>query len=112
MKDAASNIHTRKAPLLISVLVIIALIGLGFYVVPYLFDTEPPILAVSGLEQNERHRGALMLNITAMDEKSGLVSLTVQIDDASPNPLSLTEEESTFWTVQTTAFSDGYTRFP
>ena len=107
MKAPAANDRTRKFPILISVLIIILLIGLGLYVGPNLFDSTPPSLTITGLEQDKRYRGALTLNITAMDEKSGLGSLTVQIDDAPPNPLSLVEAEITLWTLQTAAFPDG-----
>ena len=107
MKDSAPNVRTRKVPILIPILVIIPLIGLGLYVVPNLLDTTPPTLTVSGLGKNQRYRGALTLNIAAMDEKPGLGSLTVQVDDAPRTPLSLAEEESTFWTLQTAAFADG-----
>lgn len=107
MKAPAANAHTRKAPILIPVLVIIPLIGLGLYVVPTLLDTTPPTLTVNGLEKDQRYRGALTLNINAMDEKPGLGSLTMKIDDSPPNPLSFAEGESTFWTLQTTAFTDG-----
>ena len=107
MKAPAANDRTRKFPILISVLVIILLIGLGLYVGPNLLDSTPPSLTVNGLEQDKRYRGALTLDIAAMDEKPGLGSLTVQIDDAPPNPLSLVEAEITSWTLQTAAFADG-----
>ena len=107
MKAPAANDRTRKFPILISVLVIIPLIGLGLYVGPNLLDSTPPSLTVNGLEQDKRYRGALTLDIAAMDEKPGLGSLTVQIDDAPPNPLSLVEAEITSWTLQTAAFADG-----
>ena len=107
MKAPAANDRTRKFPILISVLIIILLIGLGLYVGPNLFDSTPPSLTVNGLEQDKRYRGTLTLNITAMDEKSGLGSLTVQIDDAPPNPLSPVEAEITLWTLQTAALADG-----
>ena len=107
MKDLAANAHTRKLPILIPVLVIIPLIGLGLYVAPNLLDTTPPILTVSGLEKEQRYRGSLTLDIAAMDEKPGLGSLTVQIDDSSPNPLTVVDGNSTSWTLQTTAFVDG-----
>lgn len=106
MKVPAANVHTRRVPIL-PILVIIPLIGLGLYVVPNLLETTPPILTVSGLEKDQHYRGDLTLNIAAMDEKPGLGSLTVQIDDAPPTALSLVEGESTFWTLQTTAFADG-----
>ena len=107
MKAPAANDRTRKFPILISVLVIILLIGLGLYVGPNLLDSTPPILTVNGLEQDKRYRGALTLDIAAMDEKPGLGSLTVQIDDAPPTSLSLAEAEITSWTLQTAAFADG-----
>ncbi len=107
MKAPAANNRTRKFPILISVLVIILLIGLGLYVGPNLLDSTPPSLTVNGLEQDKRYHGALTLDIAAMDEKPGLGSLTVQIDDAPPNPLSLVEAEITSWTLQTAAFADG-----
>ena len=107
MKDLASNNHARKALILIPILVIIPLLGLGLYFAPNLFDATPPTLEVSGLERDKRYRGSLTLNITAKDEKPGLDSLTVQIDDGPLNPLSLLEGDSTFWTLQTAAFADG-----
>ena len=107
MKAFAPNVHTRKVLILIPALVIIPLIGLGLYVGPNLLDTTPPTLTVRGLEKNKRYRGSPTLNIAAMDEKPGLRSLTVQIDDAPPIPLNLAEAESTFWPLQTTAFADG-----
>ncbi len=96
-----------KAPILIPLLVIIPLIGLGLYVVPNLFDTIPPTLTVSGLEKAKQYRGSLTLTIAALDEKPGLGSLTVQIDDTPPIPLNSTPTESTFWVLQTTEFADG-----
>ena len=107
MKDRTSNAHPRKTAILILVLVLIPLIGLGLYVASNLLDTTPPILIVSGLEKDQRCRGSLTLSITATDEKRGLGSLTVQIDNASPNSLSLTKEGATSWTLETTAFADG-----
>ena len=108
MTDLAPSVATRKAPILISLLVIILLIGLGFYFGPNLFDTTPPTLMVNGLEKDKRYRGSLTLNIAAMDEKSGMGSLTVQVDDASLTPLSLGEKDSASWTLQTTAFAEGF----
>ena len=107
MKDSAPNAPARKAFILISILVIIPLIGLGLYVGPNLLDATPPTLTVNGLDKDKHYRAALTLTIAAMDEKPGLGSLTVQIDDAPPTPLSFVEEESTSWTLQTTAFADG-----
>ena len=42
-----------------------------------------------------------------MDEKPGLGSLTVQIDNTPSIPLSLVNGNSAFWTLQTAAFADG-----
>ena len=110
MKAPVANTHTRKAYGLIPILVIIPLIGLCLYMVPNLLDTTPPTLTVTGLEMDRHYRGPLTLNITAMDEKPGLGSLTVQIDDTPPIPLSLAKEEAIFWTLQTTLFVDGLHR--
>ena len=107
MRDLPPNVRTRKVSILIPVLVIIPLIGLGFYFAPNLLDTTPPTLTVSGLEKDKRYRDSFTLNIAAMDAKPGLGSLTVQIDDAPLAPLSTTEEKTTFWTFQTTTFPDG-----
>ena len=107
MKDLASNVHPRKKTILIPILVIIPLIGLGLYVVPNLLDTTPPILTVEGVEKDKYYRGTLTFNITATDEKPGLGSLTVQIDDSPPNPLSLVDENSVSWTLQTASLVDG-----
>ena len=107
MKDLAPNNRTRKSPILILVLVILPLMALGFYVAPNLLDTTPPSLSVSGLERDKHYRDSLTLNIAAMDEKPGLSLLTVQLDDAPAIPLSFGEKESTYWTLQTTAFADG-----
>ncbi|MYE89441.1 hypothetical protein F4X33_10650, partial [Candidatus Poribacteria bacterium] len=107
MSDRVPNIPTRKAPILITIFVIILLIGLGLPVVLSLLDSTPPILTVNGIEKDKWHRGALTLEIFATDEKTGLGSLIVQIDDGPLSPLSLTEGESTLWTLQTSAFRDG-----
>ena len=107
MKDSASNVPARKAPVLITILVIISLIGLGLYVGPNVLDVTPPMLTVNGLEKDRRYRDALTINIAAMDEKPGLGSLTVQVDDAPPTPLRFVEEEPTSWTLQTTTLADG-----
>ena len=107
MSDRVPNIPTRKAPILITIFVIILLIGLGLLVVLSLLDSTPPILTVNGIEKDKRYRGALTLEIFATDEKTGLGSLIVQIDDGPLSPLSLTEGESTLWTLQTSAFRDG-----
>ena len=107
MKDLASNVHTRKKTILIPILVIIPLIGLGLYVVPNLLDTTPPILTVEGVGKDKYYRGTLTFNITATDEKPGLGSLTVQIDDSPPNPLNLVDENSVSWTLQTASLVDG-----
>ena len=107
MKDSAPNAPTRKAPILIAILVIISLIGLGLYIGPNLLDATPPTLTVDGLEKDRRYRASLTINITAMDEKPGLGSLTVQLDDAPPTPLRFVEEEITSWTLQTAALTDG-----
>lgn len=107
MKAPAANVHTRKTLILILALFIITLLGLGFYFVSKLLDTMPPTLTVSGLEKDKRYRGTLTLNIAAMDKRPGLGSLTVQIDDSSPNPLSFVEEKAIFWTLQTAALVDG-----
>ena len=107
MKDSVSNVHRRKASILIPILVIIPLIGLGLYLGPNLLDTTPPTLAVNGLETDKRYRGSLTLDIAVMDEKSGPGSLTVQVDDAFPIPLSLSKEDSTSWTLQTAILADG-----
>lgn len=50
MKPAVTNSRARKAGILIPILAVIPLMGLGFYIVPNLLDTTPPILLVSGLE--------------------------------------------------------------
>ena len=107
MTDLASSVPARKVPKLIPILVIISLIGLGFYFGPNLLDSTPPTLTVSGLEKDKHYRGSLTLNIAAIDEKPGVGSLIVQVDDAPPTPLSLAEEESTVWTLQTTVLADG-----
>ena len=107
MTDLAPNAPTRKASILIPILIIILLIGLGLYVGPNLLDSTPPTLMVNGLEKDKRYRGSLALDIAAMDEKTGLGSLTVQFDDAPAIPLGFGEKEFTSWTLQTTAYADG-----
>ena len=107
MKNRTSNAVTRKNPILIPVVVMIPLIGLGLYVVPNLLDSTPPLLTVKGLEKDQRYRGSLTLDVAATDTKPGLGSLTVQIDDAPPNPLSFVEGGATPWTLKTAALSDG-----
>lgn len=79
MKPTEANARPRKKPILISVLVIIPLMGLGLCIVSNLLDTTPPTLTVSGLDRDQRYRGALKLDITAMDEKPGMSSLTVVV---------------------------------
>ena len=105
MSDRVPNIPTRKAPILITIFVIILLIGLGLPVVLSLLDSTPPTLTVNGLEKDKRYHGDLTLEIFATDEETGLGSLIVQIDDGPLSPLSLAEGESTLWTLQTSAFS-------
>lgn len=107
MTDLASSTPARKIPILIPILVMIPLIGLGFYFGPNLLDSTPPTLTVSGLEEDKQYRGPLTLNIAAIDEKPGLGTLTVQIDDTPPKLLNLAEGETPLWTLQTTAFADG-----
>ena len=107
MKLTEANARPRKKPILISVLVIIPLMGLGLYIVPNLLDTTPPILTVSGLDRDQRYRGALTIDITAMDEKTGVSSLTVQLDDTLPTPLHFVEGKATSWALQTALFADG-----
>lgn len=107
MTDLASSVPARKVPVLIPLLVIIPLIGLGLYVASNLLDSTPPTLTVNGLEKEKHYRGSLTLNIAARDEKPGMDSLTVQVDDAPPTPLSLGEKSSISWTLQTAAFADG-----
>lgn len=107
MKDSAPDVPSRKAPILIAILIIISLIGLGLYVAPNLLDATPPTLTVDGLEKDKRYRASLTINIAAIDEKPGLGSLTVQVDDAPPTPLRFDEEEVTSWTLQTAALTDG-----
>ena len=108
MKNSTSNSRTPKAPILIPILIIIPLIGLGLYVGPNLLDSTPPTLTVNGLKKDQHYRGSLTLKIAVMDEKPGLGSLTVQVDDAPPTPLRFGEAETTLWTLQTTAFGDGF----
>ena len=107
MKPAATNSRVRKASILIPILIVVPLMGLGLYIAPNLLDTTPPTLTVSGLERNQSYRGAVTLNITAMDKKSGLGSLTVQVDDALPTSLNFVGEEPTLWKLQTDIFADG-----
>ena len=107
MKAPAANAATRKSPILIPILVIIPLMGLGLYVSPNLLDSTAPTLTVNGLERDKRYSGSLVIDIAATDEKPGLGSLTVQIDDAPLAVLSFGEEDSTVWTLQTDAFPDG-----
>ena len=111
MKPTEANVRPRKKPILIPVLipvlVIILLMGLGLYVAPNLLDTTPPTLTVSGVGRDQRYRGTLTLDITAMDEKPGMSSLIVQLDDALPIPLHFVERESTSWALQTALFADG-----
>ena len=107
MKPAFTNSRARKAGILIPILVVIPLMGLGFYIVLNLLDTTPPTLMVSGLDPNQGYRGSLTLNIIAVDKRSGLGLLTVQVDDAVPTALSFLEEEPTLWKLQTDAFADG-----
>ena len=80
MTDLVPSVATRKAPILISLLIVIFLIGVGLYLGPNLFDTTPPTLTVNGLETDKRYRGSLTLEIVAKDTKSGPGSLTVQVD--------------------------------
>ena len=107
MKELSPNNAFRKARILIPILVIVLLLGVGAYFAPSLLDSTPPTLEMSGLEADKRYRGSLTLNITARDEKPGLDSLTVQIDDGPLKPLSLLEGDSTFWTLKTAVFADG-----
>ena len=107
MTDPAPSTRARKASILISVFAIILLIGIGLYVAPNQLDSTPPILTVSGLEKDQRYRGSLTLNVVAMDEKPGLGSLTVQIDNTPSIPLSLVNGDSASWTLQTAAVADG-----
>jgi hypothetical protein len=107
MKPTEANVHPRKKPILIPVLVIIPLMGLGLYIAPNLLDTTPPTLTMSGLDRDQRYCGALKLRITAMDGKPGMSSLTVQVDDAPPTPLHFVEGESISWALQTALFADG-----
>ena len=107
MKPTEANVRHRKKPILIPVLVITLLMGLGLYVAPNLLDTTPPILTVSGLDRDQRYRGTQTLDITAMDEKTGMSSLIVQVDDALPTSLHFVEGESTSWALQTALFTDG-----
>lgn len=107
MKDSTSNAPARKVPILIAILVILSLIGLGLYAGPNLLDATPPTLTVNGLEKDGRYRDALTINIAAMDQKPGLGSLTVQVDDAPPTSLRFVEEELIAWTLETAALADG-----
>lgn len=106
MKPAPAD-TPRKTPILIVVLILISLIGLGFYIGPNLLDTTPPVLIVSGLDRDQRYRGSLTLSITAADEKPGLGSLTVQVDDALPTVLNFDDDEPISWTLSTPVFADG-----
>ena len=107
MSDRVPNIPTRKAPIFITIFVIILLIGLGLPVVLSLLDSTPPTLTVNGLEKDKQYRGDLTLEIFATDEETGLGSLIVQIDDAPPTPLGFGEKGSSLLRLQTTALADG-----
>lgn len=107
MTHLARNALPRKASILIPILVIIPLIGLGLYVGFSLLDGTPPTLTVNGLEKDKRYRGSLTVDIAAMDERTGVGSLTVQLDDAPAIPLDFGGKESTSWTLETAAYADG-----
>ena len=107
MSDRVPNIPTRKAPILITIFVIILLIGLGLPVVLSLLDSTPPTLTVNGLEKDKRYRGDLTLEIFATDEETGLGSLIVQIDDAPPTPLGFGEKGPSLLRLQTAVLADG-----
>ena len=107
MKPAAADTQTRKTPILIIVLILILLIALGVYVGPDLLDTTPPVLTVSGLVEDQRYRGSLALSITAVDEKPGLASLTIKVDDALPTALNFDDGKPISWTLSTPVFTDG-----
>ena len=107
VKDVNPGKKHRKIPGLIRFLVVASLFWIGFYFWPILIDSTPPVLEVSGLEANRRYRGTLTLNITVTDDRPGLGSLTVQVDDGPPHPLSLVADNTTFWTLETSAFADG-----
>ena len=107
MKPAVTNSRARKAGILIPILVVIPLMGLGFYIVLNLLDTTPPTLMVSGLDPNQGYRGSLALNIVVMDKRPGVGLLTVQVNDALPTALSFHEEEPTLWKLNTNLFADG-----
>ena len=107
MSDRVSNIPTQKVPILIPIFALILLIGLGLPVVLSLLDSTPPTLTVNGLEKDKRYSGDLTLEIFATDEKTGLSSLTVQIDDAPPTPLGFGEKGPSLLRLQTAVFADG-----
>ena len=107
MSNRVPNIPTRKVPILIPIFVIILLIGLGLPVVLSLLDSTPPTLTVNGIEKDKRYRGDLTLEVFATDEKSGLGSLIVQIDDAPPSPLDFGEKGASLLRLQTMVLADG-----
>lgn len=107
MRPAPADTQTRKIPILIAVLILMSLIALGFYIGPSLLDTTPPVLTTSGLVEDQRYRGSLTLSITAVDEKPGLASLTVKVDDALPTTLNFDNGKPTSWTLPTTSLADG-----
>ena len=91
-------------------LVVISLLLLLSYRFRYvLFDVAPPSLNLNGIEAGKTYRGRISLNIFASDDRSGLDTLTVQINRGAPELLNfeVDGEDYTVWTLDTTVLNDG-----
>ena len=82
---------------------------LGAYFGPILLEATPPMLEITGVDTGKTYRGGITLNVSVHDERPGLASLTVQIDDNSLEPLALVEVQDgrTFWALDTASLADG-----
>ena len=89
-------------------LIIWLLLWLSYCFRHVLFDVTPPSLNLTGVEPGKTYRGRIPLNISACDERSGIGTLTVQINDDIPEHLSLDKDGAnrTIWTLDTTALPE------
>ena len=113
MNTNISNLITNiPKPIKVLIPIAILVVAFGLYR-PILLESTPPILELSGIEDGEKYKGEAVLVIAVSDQRPGLGSLTVQIDDNPPQPLGLVTNDGshtsphTFWTLDTATLTDG-----
>ena len=105
----SNNFQPKQRRGVIRFFLIALLLWLGYSFQHVLFDATPPTLSISGVEHGKTYRGGISLNVSASDERSGIGTLAIQINDDIPEHPGLVKEgeDHTVETLDTTVLPDG-----